>query len=120
MDRAPDFRIGVRPQGAAIVVAPEGDVDLETADALRDELQLALSRAGHVIVDLRGVTFMDSSGLRLLVEITREADRVAGELSVVRGPRAVQRLFEVSGLLGRLRLIDDPAEAEGGAGAGAG
>ena len=115
MDDDDDFRVGRRFEDGVAVVVPEGDIDLKTAEAVRTELQAAQAEAQRVVLDLRQVTFMDSSGIRLLVEAQHAADRDRFSVAVVPGPRAVQRLFELAGLTGRLALVDDPAQAPGGA-----
>jgi anti-sigma B factor antagonist len=115
---ADEFRIERSREGRAVVVAPEGDVDLRTAPALREALQAALSEASCLVLDLRSVTFMDSSGIRLVVEAQQStaADGIA--LAVVPGPEHVQRVFDLSGLTDRLTLVDDPSQAaERGVGA---
>jgi anti-anti-sigma factor len=109
-----DFRVGRRLEDGVAVVVPEGDIDLKTAGAVRTELEAARAEAQRVVLDLRQVAFMDSSGIRLLVEAQHAADRDSFSFAVIPGPRAVQRLFELAGLEGRLTLLDDPAQAPGG------
>ena len=104
------------PRRRGPVVAPEGDVDLATADVLREELEAARAGAQTLVIDLRGVGFMDSSGLRLLVEMQQAAAADGFELRVVRGAESVQRLLELTGLAARLTLVDDPADVVGDAG----
>src|SRR5271165_1396482 len=77
-----------------------GEIDLATAPELRDRLAEIPSDAGNVIVDLSGVTFLDSTGLSVLVatwkRLTYEAPSGAFRL-VVRRP-TIQRVLEVTGL----------------------
>jgi anti-sigma B factor antagonist len=66
-----------RAEGA-VVVRAEGEVDLESAESLAASLRAAGEGAGPVIVDMIGVPFMDSSGLRtLLVAVTELGERLA-------------------------------------------
>jgi anti-anti-sigma factor len=67
-----------------------------------------------VVLDLREVGFMDTSGLRYVLELNDRAARDGFQLRLVRGPAAVQRVFEVSGLDSRLPFVDDPADASTG------
>ena len=113
MERDADFSVSRRREHDAAVVAPTGEVDLSTVDAVRAELTAASHEARRVVLDLRAVTFMDSSGLRLLVELQRASDADGFAFAVVRGPRSLQRLLELSGLEGRVRMVDDLAEAAG-------
>src|SRR5689334_20335834 len=55
-----------QPDGGVTVVTAHGEIDIATADALRARLVAALSRHGHVAVDLAEVTFIDCGGLRAL------------------------------------------------------
>jgi anti-anti-sigma factor len=84
------FRI-TKTDGALIV---EGEVDLAAADALRDAL-LGSAAAGTSVVDVSGVTFIDSTGLHVLLTAARALNGT-GPL-VVRSPsRAVRRLLSIA------------------------
>jgi anti-sigma B factor antagonist len=113
MTRPFDLKISRRQEDGVVIVAPEGDIDLATIEVLRSELESARKGASTLVVDLRGVAFMDSSGLRLLVEAERLAERDGSTLALVRGPAAVQRLLELTGLADRLNVVDDPADVVG-------
>ena len=113
MDSEQDFSITSRAEGAATIIAPAGEVDLVTVHQLRETLRAAARESRRVVIDLRAVTFMDSSGLRLLVELQRASAADGFAFVVVRGPRSLQRLLELSGLEGRVRMVDDLAEAAG-------
>ena len=80
-----------------IELALQGELDLATAAWLRDAVRDASQSHDEVIVDLRGLTFLDSTGLRVLMEALRDSQDDAWTLSVVPGPDPVQRVFEVSG-----------------------
>lgn len=113
-----DFSISSRREGEALVVVPAGEVDLVTVDQVRTHVREAAHEAPRVVLDLRQVTFMDSSALRLLVEAQQLAEQDGFSFAVVRGPASLERLFEVTGLDGRLELHDDPAQAADGGPAG--
>lgn len=99
----PGFRVDVRPERERVVVAPAGDVDLATVPHVRDHLdELVASGFRTLVLDLRGVTFMDSTGLTLLV---RESARPDAELFVVDGGEPVSRLLDISGVRGLLRML---------------
>jgi len=63
-----------------------------------------------VVVDLRKLAFLDSTGLETIVQLHRRGEADGFEVAVVRGPRAVERLFAVMHLDRRLRIVDDPAD----------
>lgn len=117
MDDETPFSVRRSLDGDTCVVTPEGEVDLSTTDEVREELLAAAAEAATVVLDLRSVAFIDSSGIRLLVEIQRLADAQGTGFLVVRGADHVQRLFDLAGLTSRLTLIDDPGEAGGRDGA---
>ncbi len=89
------------------VVAPSGELDSSTADLLEAELDAVEWTGAHeVIVDLSGLSFMDSTGLRLVLITEARSRADSNRLRLVRGPRAVQRVFELAGIESRLPFID--------------
>ena len=82
------------------VVSVWGDVDLTTFGAAKSALDAARGGATVLILDLREVGFMDTSGLRLVIEEQRRAAEGGYRFAVVRGSGRVQRLFEIAGLAG--------------------
>ena len=91
------FCVDLVPSDGEIVVEAIGELDLHTAEVLEGEV-IRLRAAGHdrIVVDLRGVEFIDSTGLRLLIGLHRAAQREGRSLSLVPGPRPVQRIFELT------------------------
>ena len=112
MTRPPEFRILTNESGSRVEVAIEGELDLATAPQLDAEFArvAALDELEQVIVDLRGLAFLDSTGLESIVKFDARVRGRGAVLAVVRGPRAVERLFAVMQLDQRLRIVDDPAE----------
>jgi len=91
------FCVDVVPGDGEIVVEAIGELDLHSADALEREVsRLRADRHDRIVVDLRGVEFIDSTGLRLLIGLQRAAQREGRSLSLVPGPRPVQRIFELT------------------------
>jgi len=110
MPASPDFSVDVVRHLGAVVVAPRGDVDMATVDRLRAACEPS---AGRLVLDLRRVAFLDTSGINFILERQRHADGGGVSFTVVRGPEHVQRLFDIAGLNHRLRFVADPAEALG-------
>jgi anti-anti-sigma factor len=105
------FTIETSQEAGHAVVLPRGELDLATAPEL-EELVLGLMADGvSVVLDLRGLSFMDSSGVRVLVAARARASDGGGELTIVRPERggAVDRILEVSGIDQALELVDEPA-----------
>lgn len=92
-----------------VLVSVQGEVDLATAPELEAVLEQALQGAAkQLVVDLREVGFLDSSGLSLLVRQDRRARRISRRLIVIKGPPQVQQVFEMTGLSEYLTLVDEP------------
>jgi anti-sigma B factor antagonist len=111
MQASEDFSVDVHRQGGAAVVAPVGEIDVATVDAVRDRLRECETGVSTLVLDLRGVGFMDTSGLQLVFEAQRRAAEAGFEFFVVRGSRQLHRLFQIAGLEQTLQLLDDPADA---------
>lgn len=84
-----------------------GALDLTTADGVQDEfLRVESGDAGAIVLDLSGVTFVDSIGVRTVLHaasISRDDNK---DLRLVRGPAAVQQLFDLAGLEDVLPFAD--------------
>ena len=79
-----------------------GEVDAHTAPTLAGAME-ALP-GGVVMLDMAGVSFIDSSGLRVLMEASTRARQGGGDLVVVSPSPAVARLVEISGLGEQIHL----------------
>ena len=87
---------------------PMGELDIATVGLVEERIEEALGAGTRrLVLDLSGLTFMASTGLRLLMRLVERGDTGAFELGVVRGPHAVQRVFDLSGLNGRVPWVDD-------------
>lgn len=98
-----------------------GELDLSTAPKVEQALrQLEGDGPSTIVIDLRGLTFLDSSGLRLILEADSRARREDRRLLVVPGPPEVQRVFRVTLTDARIEFIENPSVIEttdGGSGA---
>jgi anti-sigma B factor antagonist len=109
--------LDLRRIGDASVVSARGDIDLSTFAKAAAALEAACEGAGVVLLDLREVSFMDTSGLRLVVEEQRRAAAGGYRFGVVPGPAKVRRLFEIAGFAGDDELfVDAPTLLSGGDG----
>jgi anti-sigma B factor antagonist len=105
------FSIDVQRANGLVQVILAGELDIAThgdAEAVLRDVQD--SGAPLVILDLRKLNFMDSTGLRLLVQADARAHELGHRLAIVRGPEAVHRVLEITGLDAKLDLIDDPGD----------
>ena len=105
------FRLEVRSAGRATVIGVSGELDLASIPALQEELdRVAASDSEMLIIDLRGLDFMDSTGLSVLVRAHQRAEEQGRQLAMVKGPQQVQRLLSLTGVADRLTLVDSPEE----------
>jgi anti-anti-sigma factor len=103
--------VEARTHRRTALVALRGELDLVTVSKVAEVLDgLALRPDGvrHLVLDLRGVTFMDLPGLRELIKQNEYARVNRHNLAVVRGTRAINRLLELTGVGDVLVLVDDP------------
>jgi anti-sigma B factor antagonist len=108
------FRLEVRSEDRATVIAVSGELDLASSPALQEELnRFASSESELLIIDLRELEFMDSTGLSVLVRAHQRAEEHGRQLAMVKGPQQVQRLLSLTGVGDRLTLVDTPEELLG-------
>lgn len=101
------------------MVSARGDIDLSTLAKAVAALDSARAGVRTLILDLREMGFMDTSGVRLVIDEQRRAAEGGYRFAVVRGPRRVQRLFDISGLAGQPDLfVDQPTQPAVGGGGG--
>ena len=93
-----------------VVLSLRGELDLATSPLLREHLDEAVANGQAVVIDLSGLEFIDSSGLRTLVHAQQQLRASGGQLVLLHGPRAVRRVFEVS-TLDRYFVWSDSANA---------
>lgn len=105
------FRVEVRNADATTVISVSGELDLASSPALEEELErVAQSGAQLVVVDLRNLEFMDSTGLSVLVRAHQRAEENGRRLGLINGSQQVQRLLTLTGVADRLTLTDLPEE----------
>ena len=105
------FRLEVRDEGRATVISLSGELDLASSPALQEELErAAAAETPMLIIDLRELDFMDSTGLSVLVRAHQRIEERGRQLAMVRGPQQVQRLLSLTGVADRLTLVDSPEE----------
>ena len=98
-----------RRSGDAALVVVEGELDIATAGALQEALNSADARAPVTVLDLRAVSFIDSSGLSVVVKYPRYAEAAGTAFAIAVGVESmVRRLLTLSGLSETLELTGDP------------
>ena len=115
MNEFADFRVELlRPADDVAVVEAAGELDIHTSVVFKDSLVGAIEEgATRVVVDLTGVTFIDSSALGALVGGTRRSAEVGAELMIVCPAGSVARVIEITGLNRAFTIYATRAEALG-------
>jgi anti-sigma B factor antagonist len=109
----PNLDFETTRDGTVAVVAPTGELDLSGATVLEAELDRLAEdpELGSVVLDLRGLEFMDSSGLRLVVMADMRAREAGRRFALIRGGETVHRVFEITRMSDRLDFVAGPEEA---------
>lgn len=103
------MRVGREVVNGAVVVSPHGEIDISTVSLLNRQLAAANDAPATqpIVVDLAGVSFMDSTGLRALLDAADRAREGGRPFVVFQVPLAVARVLEVTKLEERFPAIPD-------------
>jgi anti-anti-sigma factor len=103
--------VQTRDDGEATTLILAGDLDLASVKTLEVELEAQWrTDAQLVVVDLRSVGFVDSSGLRALITAALTAEQLGRRLAVLGGPDKAQRLHPFSSEVRGLTVVDRPEQ----------
>jgi anti-sigma B factor antagonist len=94
------------PERDLVRVCPSGEVDMGTVGQVREQLEtVTATGAKHVVLDLRGVTFLDSTGLQLVLEADAASRAQGWKFGLIGGPAHVQQVFDLTGPRARLPFL---------------
>lgn len=94
-----------------VVVRLDGELDLASVPQLESELERPeVAAAARLVLDLRDLRFIDSTGLRTIFTAHARAQEREQEFAVTRGPEQVQRLLAITRLGEHLRIVDSPEQ----------
>jgi anti-anti-sigma factor len=103
LPEAEPFDVRLEPERDRVRVIPVGELDVATVGELDAKLRELIDAGFRTfVVDLRELTFMDSTGLHWCLALDAVARRDGMELVLIPGLRSVQRVFEIAGLDERL------------------
>jgi anti-sigma B factor antagonist len=106
-----NFAVETHRAERTITLALSGELDLVSSPALERALEdQAQSEVELVVVDLRRLDFMDSTGLHTVLRIQQAAHDAGRQFALIRGPDQVQRLFDLTGLAETLPIVDSPEQ----------
>jgi len=103
--------VDVRETDDRLTVSLTGEIDVSTSRQLSSAVLGAMPEDNRpIVLDLRDVTFMDSSGIHTLLRLRTAAARRRNRLVVVRGPRPIQRVLELTSTEELFEMVDEPSE----------
>ena len=109
------FDLETNREGAHARLSLFGELDIAAAPRLDTELaEVEAEGPDRIVLDLRGLTFLDSTGLRSLLGADARARAADWALTLIKGPDVVQRVFAITGLDGRLDIVEDEAALASG------
>ena len=113
MEAVEPFAIDVEERADRVVVVPRGELDMASAPELEQTVLPRIQDGGWIVLDLRALDFIDSSGLRVVVGAHRAAEERGGRFTCVRGApgTTVHRIVEIAGIDGVIEMVDDPSAA---------
>lgn len=101
------LRIDATEQGTTSTIELEGEWDLSQQAVMTDAIARALDRRpACLLLDLSQLSFIDSSGVHVLINTSSRCAKQGAHLMIIPGPRAVQRVFEICGLIDVLPFAD--------------
>jgi anti-sigma B factor antagonist len=104
--------ISQREDGAIPIVLVEGEIDIAVAPQLRNHLESLLDGGNaSIVVDLSGVSFLDSTALGVLISTLKRCHASEGELCLVATDPQVLRVFEITGLTDVFCIVSSPERA---------
>jgi anti-anti-sigma factor len=105
---APPFRVDVLgdPGAHSVRLRPIGEIDVATVGSLRAAIdECVAGGCQHMVLDLRGVTFLAGAGVHLIRQALADAHTAGWQLLLVQGPPAVQRILDLVGLSDRRHFV---------------
>ena len=106
MGVAEQLHVEIRYAADRVILTLTGELDMASAPMLQSAVEGAdLDARELVVLDLKGLEFIDSTGLRVLLDFNERCGGDSGRLRVIAGAPAVERLLDIVGLRERLPLI---------------
>jgi anti-sigma B factor antagonist len=100
------FEMAERHEGRAIVVVLRGELDFGTAGQVQARLAELRDDGAPTLLDLDRLTFIDSTGIRLVLTASEDAERTSWSFRVTRGSERVRRVLEAAQVIDRLPYDD--------------
>jgi anti-anti-sigma factor len=102
------FSLAVHPERGRARLELQGELDVLTLRPLRQRVaELVGAGFGEIVLDLRRLSFIDSTGMRLLLSLHLQARRDGWTLGLIQGPENVRRVFEIAGTAKVLPFVSE-------------
>ena len=107
-----EFSLETARDGSVLFLRPSGDLDLVAAYEVDKAVEGVDGRdVKQLVIDLRGLTFIDSTGLHTLTRAAEKARLQDWQLALVRAPVEMERVFAMTGTYDAMSVVDSPEEA---------
>lgn len=107
-----DLDLSTTSEGSCAVVRVDGEIDLDNASDLSEVALAAMQEIGpSLVLDLSGVTFMDSTGLKVLLAVHKRAELAGGRLVLAGPTRSVNRVVTITGFDRTFAVCDTVEDA---------
>jgi anti-anti-sigma factor len=107
-----ELDLSTTSRGLCAVVRVEGEIDLDSAGDLSEAALAAMQEIGpSIVLDLSGVTFMDSTGLKVLLAVHKRAELAGGRLVLAGPTRSVNRVVSITGFDQTFAICEDVESA---------
>ena len=107
-----DLQLATRHEGDVTIVSVLGEVDVFTAPGLDGELDaLVADGSARLVIDMSEVSFLDSTGLGVLVKVLKHAREAGGWLHLVVTSDRIRKIFEITGLDASIPIFDTAQDA---------
>ncbi|MCL2198129.1 MAG: anti-sigma F factor antagonist [Defluviitaleaceae bacterium] len=105
--------MNIKINGKILIAAPTGEIDHHAAERFRAQIDSAFEKSScrHIILDMKDVTFMDSSGIGMIIGRYKKAESGGGKLTLSNMSEAVTKLFNISGLAKIISRAENTQEA---------
>ncbi len=104
------MNLSKKDQDTVTIVSVEGDIDGATAQQLQDFVVGALNENNRIMLDVSGVQYMSSAGLRVLLVIYRKVNEVKGQIVLQGVASDIREAMNATGFLKHFVLVDSPDE----------
>lgn len=101
------IRVGTRAVGRATVITLDGEINSTTSGGLQAQLLPFIEEGAEVLIDLTGVTYISSAGLRTLLIVHRRAQQVAATIVLIGLSDEVRFVMSATGFLDFFKIADD-------------